>query len=155
MATLDTALEDLREEIETRIMGLAPNRIVKQRCKSFLRHENESKAITEMTGRSRLFYVGPFVKTNTTWQLSYSNDNEIYRVDVTIAYERERTWRSAALDDVNQIQNYIKIHPSTVDGVAKLTADTAQGAVTITEHPTASWDYYTIPLVAYLEVTPT
>jgi hypothetical protein len=156
MATTSTVLRDLRKEIEDRIVGLTPNRMVKARA-TFKRYEAfEQKPITEFMGASRTFHLGNWEPQNDKWHFGYTQLAEIYHAPLTVVYARGIDWREAALDDVVLITDYLLKHPTAVSGVCHCAAIAGPlGIVSITPHtdPEQKWDYYTITLEAYLSVT--
>jgi hypothetical protein len=155
MATTSTALRDLRKEIEDRIVGLTPNRMVKARA-TFKKYEAfEQKPITEFMGASRTFHIGDWEPQNDRWHFGYTQIAEVYRAPLTLVYARGQDWREAALDDIVKITDYLLIHPTTVSGVCHCAAITGPVGITITPHtdPEMKWDYYTVTLEAYMSVT--
>ena len=143
----------LIKEVEARILALKSNRPVKQDA-PFMLHEDDDNPITEMTGRNRLFRIGTFERVQN-WHHGYTQQGVLYHAPITFVYSRGRIWSAAALDDMHQIAFDLLVHQPSVDGVAQRYILQGPPMVTKTEHATERWDYYTVTMECWLNVTAT
>jgi len=152
MATLDDITRDLRNEVESQIKGLKPHAKSTKRFSVFEDKSKQRKPITEFTGTSRKFEVGEFREIK-----SYSfGDGKSYRhfeSIITFVYRRTSSWQDAAVDDMQQVRFDIRSthNDSSVTGVSKRIID-PKTPVTIEPHAEDPWDYYTLRLLAWLEI---
>lgn len=150
MATISSALAGVREEVETLILGLTPNRKVKARA-TFKLHD-KTKDITEMTGSSRLFYVGPGVSQNNAYSVGHTTIHDVVDMPITIIYASTTEWREAALDDMRQIEKQLRITASTVAGVAHRSVFPGTGNQPGPTPIAKGWEYHQLILTVYLSV---
>jgi hypothetical protein len=152
MATVQSALEDVRQEVETLILGLTPNRMVKARATFKLHKNNVKKNITEMTGSSRLFYVGEPDSQNIPYSVGHSTIHDIVNMPITFVYATGQAWRVAALDDMRQIEKQLRITASTAAGVAHRSVMPGTQNQQFPTPIADGWEYHQLILTVYLSV---
>ena len=151
------ALIDLEKEITDRICGITPNVKVKQNATFTPYKAKGTKSITEFTGLSRTFAVGPAVLKDPLYQVGYNSRHETHILDVTIVYKKTNEMMAAAADDIGAISNNFNVDPlvSTNSHVAHFSVfDSDQPKPNYTEHPSEPWVYYRLIVRAYISVTP-
>lgn len=150
MPTLSAILADLRAEIESEIRAINVNRFIDRKYERFELFSPGTTGENIFTQqRPRLFSIGACAFTDPDC-IGHTKDSSVEEIPITFVYPRSEKWADAAADDLNKIRHYFSTTPSSADGVCQRIIEYEKP--TVVEHTDDPWNYYTVIMMAWLEV---